>query len=184
MKIYEVIQTEDRIILDEGIKDTLKKLGLGALLAISVAVGSAQAKDYSATELLNLGFTQTQAEFISKLPEKQQALLVAKKEKAGDSTTVNFDNEKVNSVMKKISNDDPTIKSYDIEGKNLNIYIDSKIETGYKNFLKVQKKGNWQDINPQDALDYYGFNDSYKNSLYKMIPGLENINFKIAGSGN
>jgi hypothetical protein len=119
MKIDEVIQKE---ILDEGVKDTLKKLGLGALLAVSVATGSVQAKDFSASELTGMGFTSTQAEFISKLPEKQQALLVAKKQKAGDNTA-DKEIERTKEIFSKLKTFDKRIRSYEYNSKTRTLVL-------------------------------------------------------------
>ena len=133
MKIYEVIQTEDREILDEGIKDTLKKIGLGALIGITLA-GPAKALDgLSMTDLLNMGMSKEQASEIIKMPTPTASEIVQRYEVKADDPkvtkelekikaaqdsdiekkqTINVD--KVNDVMKKVSTDDPRIKSFEI----------------------------------------------------------------------
>jgi hypothetical protein len=119
MLINEITQYEQ---LDEGINDTLKKLGLGALLAISVAAGSAQAKDHSTTELVGMGFSDKQAEFISKLPEKQQALLVAKKQKADDNTAEK-EIERTKEIFSKLKTFDKRIRSYEYNPKTRTLVL-------------------------------------------------------------
>lgn len=81
--------------------------------------------------------------------------------------------------MDKIVRSDPKIKSYSIQGDTVTIQIDNKIEKGYKNFLTVQKKGNFKEFNHKDALSYYGFNDQYARDVSKMT-GIKNVRFEIA----
>jgi hypothetical protein len=197
MKINEVIVREDRIILDEGIKDTLKKIGLGALLSVSLA-GPAQALDnLKMDDLIKMGMTQEQATEIVKMPAQTKGEVVQRFEKKVDNPkvtqqvekikaaqaepnkSVEVDSKKVDAVMKDIIKLDPSIVSYNLKGGELTIIIDSKIKKGYENFLKVQKKGYWKDFNHSDALDYYGFNNSYADSVKEKLPGIENVNFEI-----
>lgn len=197
MRIDEIVIREDRVILDEGVKDTLKKIGLGALLSVSLASPAQALDNLTMEDLRKMGMSQEQAVEIIKIPSpKLKGEIVQRFEKVADDPSVtkqvekikssqdnesNIDLEKVNKVMKKIVSDDPLVLSYDTSGKNLNIYLDgSRMEKGYKNFLQIQKKGyhqSPQDMEIKDALDYAGFNNDYKKSILKELPDIENITF-------
>lgn len=88
------------------------------------------------------------------------------------------------SILQGIVDDDSKIKSYSLENNILTFVIDDSINQGYQNFKRAQGDGNWRDIDVEDALDYYGYNDNYKQSVNREIPNLEEIRFEVEGTEN
>ena len=78
MLIKEVVEIKEELILTEDMLSKIKALGLAGLLSLGLTLGASgvQAKQYNAQELLSMGFSNTQAEFISKQPENLQQMLI------------------------------------------------------------------------------------------------------------
>ena len=80
MRINEIL-FEEREILDEGIKDTLKNIGLGTLLSVSLS-GPAQAlNNIKMDDLLKMGMTSSQRSEIIKMPAQAKGEVVQRFEK-------------------------------------------------------------------------------------------------------
>jgi hypothetical protein len=95
--MYEIL-AEEREILDEGIKDTLKNIGLGALLSVSLA-GPAQALDnVKMNDLLKMGMTSSQASEIIKMSAQAKGEVVQRFEKQADNPEVTKQVEKIKSA--------------------------------------------------------------------------------------
>ena len=129
MKVNEII-LENKIQLDEGIVDVIKKIGLGSLLAVSLA-GPIDAQAYSAQEILDmgLGFNQEQAERISKMPDNVQGTLIAAKKKTHDQDsdgthTEKDEIERTKEIFQKIKSGelDSRIRGMDYNNKTLVLY--------------------------------------------------------------
>lgn len=89
------------------------------------------------------------------------------------------DSSKVKSAMDEILKLDPKILGYEIKGDTLVLKIDSKIEQGYQNFLKVKHKANRGNRpEPKDALEYYGFTDQNSQYISKKT-GMKNVRYEI-----
>ena len=100
---------EERKILDEGIKDTLKNIGLGALLSVSLS-GPAQALDnIKMDDLLKMGMTSSQASEIIKMPAQAKGEVVQRFEKQADDPKVTKQVEKIKSAN-TVSNSSPPTK--------------------------------------------------------------------------
>ena len=135
MKINEII-LENKIQLEEGIVDTIKKIGLGSLLAVSLA-GPIDAQAHSAQEILDmgLGFNQAQAERISKMPDSIQGTLIAAKKKThdldGDGKHTEKDEiERFKQVLSKLSTYDKRIKRFDYDSKSRTLVLYGKWPKG------------------------------------------------------
>jgi hypothetical protein len=128
MKVNEII-LENKIQLDEGIVDVIKKIGLGSLLAVSLA-GPIDAQAYSVQELLDMpfGFTQEQAERISKMDPKTQSILVAAKKETHDQDgdgkhTEKDEIEKTKQIFSKLSTFDKRIRQYEYDSKSKTLIL-------------------------------------------------------------
>jgi hypothetical protein len=177
MLIKEVVEIKEELILTEDMLSKIKALGLAGLLSLGLTLGASgvQAKQYNAQELLSMGFSNTQAEFISKQPENLQQMLI-KAKTSKEAPSVKFDADNVKSVMGKMVQDDPLIKNYSVKGDTLILQMDNdRMEQGYKNYLQIQKKLN-KPNEFKNAHEYSGFNDKYKQSLIQKT-GVKNIQF-------
>lgn len=153
MRINEII-VDNREMLDEGIKDTLKKIGLGALLSVSLA-GPAQALDnIKMDDLLKMGMTQQQASEILKMPAQAKGEVVQRFEKAADNPNTTKQLEK--------------IKSQSIEKSKVTTQDKKEITTDKFKAIEDPESGYYKKVDP--AYEKNPFGDLLKGSGWESPP--------------
>lgn len=93
-----------------------------------------------------------------------------------------LDKEKTKSIIQQIMNLDKQIIGYGIDGTTVGLRIDpTNMPAGYNRYLRLQGKDPERYASPKAMLQYYGFNDSYKNSIKKKT-GAEQVFFYIGNT--
>ena len=159
MRANEFI-TED--VLNEGIKDTLKKIGLGALLSISLSSPVQALDNLKMSDLLAMGMSQEQAVEINKMPSATKSEIVHRYEKMSDDPSTSQVINKLSTTTSQAEKDKEEIKkpvSYPVVDK----------DTGY-----------YKTVDPAYIKNPFG--DLLKGSGWESAPSGEMAKLKVLGA--